>query len=73
MKLVKVKNFPDRMTAEQAQMRLKEEGIECLIQSSTVGMTGSFGAVLPQGADLYVEEDVVDKARTVLEDLFGEV
>ncbi|MCI0553641.1 MAG: DUF2007 domain-containing protein [Anaerolineae bacterium] len=73
MKLVKVKNFPDRMTAEQAQQRLKDEGIECLIQSSTVGITGSFGAVLPQGADLYVGEDEEEKAREILEEFFGEV
>ncbi|MGH2567696.1 MAG: putative signal transducing protein [Bacteroidota bacterium] len=73
MKLVKVKNFADRMTAEQAQQRLKEEGIECLIQSSTVGMLGSFGAVLPQGADIYVREEEAEKTRKILDDLFGNI
>lgn len=73
MKLVKVKNLPDRMTAEQAQERLKEQGIESLIQSTEVGMFGSFGVGTPAGVDLYVREELVEKARKILNDLFGEV
>lgn len=73
MKLVKVKNFPDRMSAEQAQLRLKEEGIESLIQSQAVGMFGSFGVGTPVGVDLYVREEQEQQARTVLDDLIGDV
>jgi hypothetical protein len=73
MKLIKVKNFPDRMTAEQAQLRLKEEGIESLIQSQAVGMFGSFGVGTPVGVDLYVREEQEKEARKVLDDLIGDV
>jgi hypothetical protein len=73
MKLVKVKNFPNRMTAEQAQLRLKEQGIECLIQSQAVGMFGSFGLSAPVGVDLYVREEQEKEARKVLDDLIGDV
>lgn len=73
MKLIKVKNFPDRMTAEQAQLRLKEEGIECLIQSQAVGMFGSFGVGTPVGVDLYVREELEKQARKILDDLIGDV
>jgi hypothetical protein len=73
MKLTKVKNFADRMTAEQAQLRLREQGIECLIQSISPGVIGTFGGTLPQGADLYVREDQAENARRILADLFGDV
>lgn len=73
MKLVKVKNVPDRMTAEQAQLWLKDEGIECLIQSPEVGMFGSFGVGTPAGVDLYVREEQEEHARKILKDLFDEV
>ncbi len=73
MTLAKIKNFPDRMTAEQAQQRLKQENIESLIQSPEVGMFGSFGVGTPAGVDLYVREEQEEQARKILQDLFGEV
>lgn len=69
MKLVKVKNFPDRIAAELAQQRLKELGIESIIQSDSVGILGTFGGVFLRGADLYVREELVENAREILDDL----
>ena len=73
MKLIKIKNFPDRLTADQAQQRLKEEGIESVIQSLDVGVIGSFGGALPQGADIYVREEEAERARNIMKEFFGEV
>lgn len=56
MRLKKVKNFPSRMIAEQAQDYLRLNGIEGIIQSPDVGIFGASGSTLPQGADLYVLE-----------------
>jgi hypothetical protein len=68
MKLVKVKNFPYRLTAEQAQLRLKEEGIESLLQPRVAGFFGMLGHV-----DLYVREELEQQAREILDDLIGDV
>ena len=35
-KLVKVKNFPNRMLAEHAQQALEQEGISSMIQSPSL-------------------------------------
>ncbi len=67
MGLVKIKNFPDRTFAERARQTLEEEGIESVIQSIDAGI---LGAGLPQGADLYVEEQHAERARELLNDLF---
>jgi hypothetical protein len=72
MKLIKVKNFADRLTAEQAKQRLHEEGIECMIQSISGGL-GTLGATLASGADLYVSVEQEERARRVLADLFGDL
>ncbi len=73
MNLVKVKNFPDRMSAEQAQLRLKEEGVESLIQAQGVGVLGPLGIATPVGVDLYVREELEQQARKILDDLIGDV
>ncbi len=71
MRLIKIKNFPDRMYAERAQQSLLHEGIPSVIQAIDAGILGAGGAAgLPQGADLYVEEDRAEEARLVLNELF---
>jgi hypothetical protein len=74
MALVKVKNFPDRMYAERAQQTLNEEGIASIVQAPDAGILGAGGvAGLPQGADLYVEEEDAEEARRMLSELFDGV
>ncbi len=74
MALVRVKNFPDRMYAERAQQTLEEEGIASVVQAPDAGILGAGGAVgLPQGADLYVEEEDAEEARRLLSELFDGV
>ena len=74
MGLVKVKNFPDRMYAERAQQTLDDEGIASVVQSVDAGILGAGGAAgLPQGADLYVEEEHAEEARRLLAELFNGV
>jgi hypothetical protein len=74
MGLVKVKNLPDRMYAERAQQTLEGEGIASVVQAPDAGILGAGGAVgLPQGADLYVEEEDADEARRLLTELFNGV
>ncbi len=66
-----VKNFPDRLYAERAQQTLEEEGISSVSQSPDAGILGAGAAAgLPQGADLYVEEEFYPQAREMLNDLF---
>ena len=67
MKLVKVKNCTDRMTADQVQERLRAEGIESIVQSLASGMFGTF-----EGLDIYVQQNQVAKAHELLQEFFGE-
>jgi len=69
--MVKVKNFPDRVFAEQAQQRLEREGIACVLQSPDIGILGAgASSSLPQGVDLLVSEEFAEKAHDILEALF---
>ena len=71
MRLVRVKNFPNRIAAERAQQTLREQGIESVIQSLDAGVLGAGGAAgFPQGADLFVQEEHAATARELLESLF---
>ncbi len=74
MALVRVKNFPDRLYAERARQSLEEDGIHSIIQSPDQGILGAGSAAgLPQGADLYVEEEDAARARELLNELFDGV
>ncbi len=65
------KNFPDRLFAERAQQTLEDEGIPSVIQSPDAGILGAGAAAgLPQGADLYVEEEFYSQAHEILNELF---
>jgi hypothetical protein len=69
--MVKVKNFPDRIFAEQAQQTLEREGIPSILQSPDIGILGAGGSSsLPQGVDLFVSEEFAEKAREILTALF---
>ncbi|RJX22984.1 MAG: hypothetical protein C4570_00695 [Ammonifex sp.] len=70
MRLVKIKNFPHRMFAEQAQQALADEGIPSVVSSPDIGITGAPGAVVPQGVDLYVPDEYTERARHVVYALF---
>ena len=70
MAFVKIKNFPSRMMAEQAQQNLEQEGIPSVIQSPDMGLVGTGGSGLPQGADLYVPEEFKEEALPLILSLF---
>ncbi len=74
MSMVKVKNFPNRIFAEQAQQSLDKEGIPSMLQSPDMGIlgAGSSGS-LPQGVDLYVDEEYAEKAQQILTTLFDSI
>jgi hypothetical protein len=75
MPMVNVKNFPSRMYAELARETLKKEGIPSMIQCPDIGIFGGLatGHPLPQGADLYVDEEHARRARELLSALFGDL
>lgn len=60
------------MIADQAKQILKLENISCIIQSPDIGIGGMGGSVLlPQGADLYVQEEYFKKAQELLVNIFN--
>ncbi|MEW6171813.1 MAG: hypothetical protein AB1510_01920 [Bacillota bacterium] len=71
MSLVKIKNFPSRLFAEQAQQVLEREGVPSIVHSPDVGITGTPGASIPQGVDLYVPKKFAVKARMLISALFN--
>ncbi|MEW6183766.1 MAG: DUF2007 domain-containing protein [Bacillota bacterium] len=71
MSLVKIKNFPSRLFAEQAQQILEREGIPSILHSPDVGITGTLGASIPQGVDLYVPSKFAEKAQRLVSALFN--
>lgn len=71
MPLVKAKNFPNRIFAEQAQQGLESEGIPSIIKSPNIGVLGAGGFNIPQGADLYVNVELLERAREIIDTFFG--
>ena len=72
MPLVRVKNFPSRAFAELASETLRKEGILCWIISPDIAMLGGMpGGRVPQGADLYVDDEDAEQARELVSALFG--
>ena len=71
MKMVRVKNFPNRMFAEQAQQSLESKDIPSILQSPDIGILGAgSNGSLPQGVDLYVPEEFAEEALKILTALF---
>jgi len=73
MPLTKIKNFPNRAFAELASNRLDNQGILSWIRSPDIGIIGPSGWAVPQGADLYVEEEDAAEARRLISVLFGDI
>jgi hypothetical protein len=72
MKLIRIKNFPNRAYAEHAKQQLEQENIPAVIQAPDMGILGAGGtAGLPQGVDLYVPDELADEAREILTALFN--
>ena len=56
-----------------ASETLEAEGIRSWIRSPDIAIVGVIGHPVPQGADLYIDEDDVAKARDIVSALFGDV
>ena len=70
--MIKIKNFPNRVFAEQAQQSLEKEGIPSLLQSPDIGILGAgASSSLPQGVDLYVPEEFAEEALKILTALYN--
>jgi len=72
--MVLIRNFANRMYAEQAKEVLEKEDIPSLIQSQYTGMIGmdSTGTLQSSsGVDLYVPEELASRAIKILETYFG--
>ena len=65
-----VKNFPSRVSAEQAQTYLRGYDIESLIQAPDT-MFGASGGDFVQGADLYVQENDFERAHELIYNTFN--
>jgi len=54
------------------RQRLRKEGILCWIISPDLAMLGGMpGGRVPQGADLYVDDEDAEQARELVSALFG--
>ena len=73
MPLIKLKNFPNRGFAEQAQQILANEGIPSIINSPDFGVIGAGGSNIPQGADLLVDEKYLEKAHEIVHTFFNKI
>lgn len=70
-RLIKVKNFPDRIFAEQARDILNNNQITCVLKSPDVGVLGAAAATVTHGVDLYVYEEDEKKVYDLLNALFN--
>jgi len=64
--MIKVKFFNSILVAEAAKNLLREHGIEALVQKRGLEFPGDLGD--SYGADLFVAEEDVEKAREILKD-----
>jgi hypothetical protein len=74
MGLIIVKNFPNRLYAEQAEQLLKEEDIPSVRKAPDYGVSGSGSGIFvgaSQGVDLYVPEEFFEKASGLIASFFG--
>lgn len=70
MGMVFIKNFPNRLFAEQAAQSLEQAGIPCVITTKDYGITGSGSNMNLEGVDLHVDEEDAEEAREMLSALY---
>ena len=68
--MAKVKFFNSILMAEAAKNLLKEHGIEALVQKRGLEFPGDLGD--SYGADLFVTEEDIEKAKEILKDNHSE-
>jgi hypothetical protein len=66
--IIRVKNFPSRPLAEAGLAFLKKHNIEAILQGSDFAGTG-----MPQGFDLFVQQNDLETATSILEQLYDGV
>ncbi len=69
-RIVFIKNFPNRAFAEQAKDILDRNHIPCVLKSPDVGILGTTSSAVVHGVDLYVQEDMKERAYELLNALF---
>jgi len=74
-KLILIKNFPNRLTAEMAQQLLDAEEIPSIIKAPDYGFAGAAaGGGLDifsgNGADLYVDEEFAERAEEIVREQY---
>ncbi len=69
-RIVLIKNFPNRVFAEQAKEILERHQIGCVLKSPDVGILGTTSSGMAQGVDLYVEEKDQEKTYELLNALY---
>jgi hypothetical protein len=75
-RLVLIKNFPNRLFAEQAQQTLEAEGIHSMINAQDFGFPGAAaGGGLDifsgQGVDLYVDQENAIMAEEIVREIYN--
>lgn len=70
-KLVLIKNFPNRSFAEQAKEVLLQHNIMCVLKSIDVGIMGTASSGMPQGVNLYVDEEQHESALRLIDALYN--
>ena len=73
MDYAKLRTFASRMEAEMAAELLKKAGIPFIIQSEDTGIFGPGNMPSPRGARLLIPGEEMERARDLLERVFGEV
>lgn len=68
--IILVKNFPNRIFAEQAKEILDRNAIPCVLKSPDVGILGTASSSLSIGVNLYVEQGFETKARELIDALY---
>jgi len=69
--MVLIKNFPNRLFADQAKAILAENSISCVLKSADIGILGTASSGAVQGVNLYVPEKDRQKAYELLNALYN--
>ena len=69
-KIILIKNFPNRIFAEQAKEILERNEISAVLKSADVGILGTASSSLNIGVNLYVEEEEAERAAELIDALY---